>query len=114
VAPTISTSNRTGLVYADIDAHGYARPGMFASGEIEISHGSALTAPLASIVSSDGYNYLFVLRPDNTVERRKVKIGQVREANVEIISGVSAGELIVNKGAGFLKNGDLVNVAEAG
>ena len=114
VAPTISTSNRTGLVYADIDAHGYARPGMFASGEIEISHGSALTAPLSSIVSADGYNYLFVLRPDNTVERRKVEIGQVREANVEIISGVSAGELVVNKGAGFLKNGDLVNVAEAG
>jgi len=114
VAPTISTNNRTGLVYADIDAHGYARPGMFASGDIEISRGSTLTAPLASIVSDDGYNYLFVLHPDNTVERRKVEIGKIHDADIEILSGVSAGEQVVDKGAGFLKDGDLVNVAVTG
>lgn len=114
VAPTIATNNRTGLVYVDLKSDGNARPGMFASGDIEISRGSALTAPLASIVSSDGYNYLFVLHPDNTVERRKVEIGKIRDADIEIISGVTAGELVVNKGAGFLKDGDLVNVAEAG
>lgn len=114
VAPTISTNNRTGLVYADIESQGFARPGMFASGDIEISRGSAMTAPLASVVSSDGYNYLFVLHPDRTVERRKVEIGSIREADIEIISGVSAGELVVNKGAGFLKDGDLVNVADRG
>ena len=114
VAPTISINNRTGLVYADIKSDGEARPGMFASGEIEISHGSGLTAPLASIVSTDGYNYLFVVRPDNTVERRKVEIGKIRDADIEILSGVSAGEQIVNKGAGFLKDGDLVNIVEAG
>ena len=114
VAPTISINNRTGLVYADVKSDGYARPGMFASGEIEISRASTVTAPLASIISADGYNYLFVLRPDNTVERRKVEIGKIHDADIEIVSGVSAGELVVNKGAGFLKDGDLVIVANAG
>jgi len=114
VAPTISTSNRTGLVYADIESQGFARPGMFASGDIEISRNSAVTVPLASLVSADGYNYLFVLHPDRTVERRKVEIGKIHDADIEVVSGVAAGELVVDKGAGFLKDGDLVIVVAAG
>ena len=114
VAPTIATSNRTGLVYADIESSSLARPGMFASGDIEISRASAVTAPLSSLISSDGYNYLFVLHPDQTVERRKVEIGKIHDTEIEILSGVSPGELIVDKGAGFLKDGDLVIVAGAG
>ena len=30
---------------------------------------------------------------------------------IEVVSGVEAGERIVNKGAGFLKDGDLVSVS---
>ena len=112
VAPTITPTNRTGLVYADLDSDGSARPGMFASGEIEISHDMAFMVPLASVVTADGYNYVFVLQPDHTVERRKVEIGIIQGDNIEITKGVTAGELVVDKGAGFLKNGDLVNVYE--
>lgn len=112
VAPTITTTNRTGLVYVDIEAGGSARPGMFASGEIEINRDMALMVPLASVVTADGYNYVFVLQPDQTVERRKVEIGMIQKTRIEITRGVTAGELIVDKGAGFLKDGDLVNVYE--
>jgi len=112
VAPTITPTNRTGLVYADIEANGVARPGMFASGEIEVSREMAVMVPLASVVTADGYNFVFVLHPDRTVERRKVEIGMIQNARIEISKGVTAGELIVDKGAGFLKDGDLVNVYE--
>ena len=113
VAPTIATSNRTGLVYVDIDTPGSARPGMFASGDIEISRGPGFTVPLSSLVSADGYNFVFVLHPDRTVERRKVQAGIMQDSRIEVISGVSEGELIVEKGAAFLKDGDLVNVVES-
>ena len=67
--------------------------------------------PLQSVVSSDGYSYVFVMKPDNTVERRRVDVGAVRAAEIEVVNGIKSGEMIVGKGAGFLKDGDLVNVS---
>src|SRR5690606_21614072 len=112
VAPTIASASRTGLVYVDIDSE-HARPGMFARGEIETGRRQALTAPLESLVSADGYSYLFVVGRDGRVARRRVEIGAVRGATVELTSGVQPGERIVLRGAGFLKDGDLVNVVAA-
>lgn len=112
VAPTIATNNRMGLVYVDIDKDATARPGMFASGDIEISRSPGITVPLSSLVTSDGYNFVFVLKADHTVERRKVEIGVLQESRIEIVSGVREGELVVEKGAAFLKDGDFVSVVE--
>jgi HlyD family secretion protein len=61
-------------------------------------------------VSADGYSYVFVVKPDNTVERRRVDTGAVLGDSIEVMNGIEGNEMIVNKGAGFLKDGDLVNV----
>jgi RND family efflux transporter MFP subunit len=110
VSPTISAGNRTALVYVDLPTDPRLRPGMFARGEIEIGSGPGFTVPLESIVSSDGYSYVFVLKGDDTVERRRVETGGVQDDAIEVMSGLTSGEMIVGKGAGFLKDGDLVNV----
>jgi HlyD family secretion protein len=112
VAPTVQTSNRTGLVYVDITG-GSARPGMFARGEIDAGKGPALLVPVASIVMQDGYSYVFVLKNDNTVERRRVRQVGVRSNEIEVAEGVTAGEVVAVKGAGFLKDGDTVRVSNA-
>jgi RND family efflux transporter MFP subunit len=115
VAPTIQAGNRTGLVYVDLPPNDRLRPGMFARGEIEVTRAMAFTVPLQSVVSADGYSYVFVLKPDSTVERRRVETGGVRDSEIEVTSGIESGDMIVGKGAGFLKDGDLVNVSsEAG
>jgi len=115
VAPTIQAGNRTGLIYVDLPENERLRPGMFARGDIEISHAMAFTVPLQSVVSADGYSYVFVLKHDNRVERRRVETGAVHESEIEVSSGLEAGDMVVGKGAGFLKDGDLVNVSsEAG
>lgn len=111
VAPTISDQSRTGLVYVDLPPDERVRPGMFARGEIEIGKGPGFAVPLESVVSIDGYSFVFVLRQDDTVERRRVEAGAVRGRSIEIMSGLQAGDLIVEKGAGFLRDGDLVDVA---
>lgn len=110
VSPTVSSGNRTGLVYVDLPPDERIRPGMFARGEIEIGRGPGFTVPLESIVSSDGYSYVFVVKSDSTVERRRIETGAVLGDTIEVMSGVQGSETIVNKGAGFLKDGDLVNV----
>lgn len=111
VAPTVADDSRTGLVYVDLEPDSRLRPGMFARGGIEIGRGPALLVPLESIVSADGYSYAFVLQPDRTVERRRLETGPIHGGRIEVASGLTAGELVVVKGAGFLKDGDLVNVA---
>jgi HlyD family secretion protein len=113
VAPTISANNRTALVYVDLPPDERLRPGMFARGEISIGTGPAYMVPLESVVSSDGYSYVFVLSEDNIVARRRVETGAIHDGSVEITDGLESGERIVNKGAGFLKDGDLVAVSNS-
>jgi HlyD family secretion protein len=113
VAPTIQTTNRTGIVYVDITG-GNARPGMFARGEISAGKGPGLVVPVASVVVQDGYSYVFVLTGKNTVERRRVTQVGVYGSDLEIADGITAGDVIAVKGAGFLKDGDTVTVAQEG
>ena len=110
VAPTVQSGTRTGLVYVDLPKPDGARPGMFARGEIEVSRGMAATLPLASVVVRDGYSYVFVVTGDQRVERRRVETGGVREGRVEIVTGLNADERVVERGAGFLQDGDRITV----
>jgi HlyD family secretion protein len=109
IAPTVESSTRAGLVYVDIPS-GAARPGMFARGEIVLGQSAASMVPLSSIVTQDGYTYVFVVSDQQLVARRRVETGAVRGKQIEIVSGVQPGERVVDKGAGFLKDGDRVRV----
>jgi HlyD family secretion protein len=109
VAPTVQTNNRTGIAYVDITGGG-ARPGMFARGAIEAGTGPALLVPIASVVMQDGYSYVFVVKGGKTVERRLVQQAGMHGDSMEVASGLNAGDVIAVKGAGFLKDGDTVQV----
>src|SRR5690606_12544553 len=111
VAPTVAALNRTGLVYADLRADERVRPGLVARGEVEIGRGAGLGVPPVRAGRADGYSYVFVLERDDTVERRRIETGAVTGSSIEVLSGVRAGDVIVHKGAGFLKDNDIVNVA---
>jgi hypothetical protein len=99
-------------VYVDIIGEG-ARPGMFARGQIQVGKGAALLLPVASVVMQDGYSYVFVLKGKNSVERRRVQQVGVHGNDMEVSDGVAAGDVIAVKGAGFLKDGDVITVNNA-
>ena len=113
VAPTVQSGTRTGLVYVDLPKPEGARPGMFARGEIEVSKSTAATLPLASVVVRDGFSYVFVVNGKQGVERRRVQTGTVRDGRVEVVNGLSASDRVVERGAGFLKDGDTIRVVES-
>jgi HlyD family secretion protein len=110
IAPTVESSTRAGLVYVDIPSNRGARPGMFARGEILLGQAAASMVSLSSIVTQDGYTYVFVVSDQQLVARRRVETGAVRDKQIEIVSGVQPGERVIDKGAGFLKDGDHVRV----
>jgi HlyD family secretion protein len=112
VAPTVQSGTRTALVYVDLPKGENARPGMFARGEIETSRSAAATLPLASIVVRDGYSYVFVVNDKQGVERRRIEVGTVRNGRVEVVSGLQTSDRVVERGAGFLKDGDRIRVVE--
>ena len=109
VAPSIDSATRSGLVYVDIKSDA-ARAGMFARGELVLGEQPARMVPLACVVIQDGYSYVFVVNEQQIAQRRRVTTGIVRGDAIEIVSGIEAGERVVEKGAGFLKDGEKVSV----
>lgn len=113
VSPGVDSQTRTGTVYADLPEPGALRPGSYVEGRILTGAGKGLTVPAAAVVQRDGNAYVFTLGPDNTAQRRRVRTGASVVGFVEIIEGVKPGESVVEQGAGFLGDGDVVRVVAA-
>ena len=111
IAPTVDPQTRTALVYVDlprIAKDAPAKAGMFASGEFEMGSSTALTVPQQAVVLRDGFSYVFRVNPDNRVSQIKIQTGRRIGDQVEVREGLSTDALLVERGAGFLNDGDLV------
>ena len=86
---------------------------MFARGDFEIGSSNALTVPQRALVVRDGFNYLFILSPDQRVSQLKVQTGRLAGDRVEVLAGLPLDARVVVDGAGFLAEGDLVRIGEA-
>jgi RND family efflux transporter MFP subunit len=114
VSPAIDPATRTGTVYVDLPVDAPLKAGMFAEGLVEVGAAPGLMVPARAVVQRDGFDYLFVLRQDSTVEQRRITRGTTEGDGVEIVAGLAAADRVVVDGAGFLRDGDLVRVAAAG
>jgi len=65
--------------------------------------------PKAAVRTVDGRSVVFVVN-DDRLERRAISVGRENGDQVEVISGVSAGERVVIEGPQSLKDGDKVKV----
>jgi RND family efflux transporter MFP subunit len=70
-----------------------------------------LLVPKAAVRSAEGREVVFVVH-DGRVERRAVKAGTAEGDQVEIVSGLTAGEQVVVQGPPTIKDGDKVTVKE--
>jgi HlyD family secretion protein len=71
----------------------------------------AVIVPKAAVKSLDGKAVVFVLIEDR-VERRAIKVGLENGDQVEVVSGVHAGERVVIDAPATLKDGDKVKVQQ--
>ena len=65
--------------------------------------------PKAAVRKADGKSIVFVVK-DDKVERRAISVGLEQGDQIEVMSGVSAGERVVIDGPATLKDGDRVKV----
>jgi RND family efflux transporter MFP subunit len=61
-----------------------------------------LAVPLGAVVRDGTRAYVFVQQPNGTFDRRAVRLGRSDDRNVEVLSGLTAGESIAVSGAAEL------------
>ena len=116
-APTLDAASRLGIVYADILPGSRARAGMYANGAIAVGESKALVVPAECVVIRDGRSYVMLLSTPgkrSDVALRAVTTGRRNDDQVEIVRGLSGAEILVRRGAAFLDDGDVVDIADAG
>ncbi len=104
VGPIVGEKTRTALARVVLpNKDGNLRPGLFISGEIEVEGGMAnVIAPKAALQTFEDRDVIFV-ETDKGFEPKPITIGRKNRTHVEIISGLSAGQKYVSKGAFTLK-----------
>jgi RND family efflux transporter MFP subunit len=110
ISPGVDTGTRTGTVYAELPEPGALKAGAFVEGRIVTSASPGLVVPSASVVMRDGYAYVFTVDARHVVHRLRVQVGSSQGGQVEVLSGLAAGQDVVATGAGFLGDGDTVRV----
>lgn len=75
------------------------------------SHSSyrCLTVPLDAIIDTDE-PAVFVVTEQETIERRKIKVGVNDGKYIEVLEGLNAGEIVINHSETSLSDGTPVNV----
>lgn len=104
IGPLVAEETRSVIARAEIDnASGRWRPGLFASGRIEIGQEPvALAVPHEALVTLEGAPALFVRTADGVVAR-PVRTGRADGASTEILSGVAPGDSVAVTQAFLLK-----------
>ncbi len=109
VSPQVEQASRLGTVRISLPANAGLKPGMFVRGQVDMGRHTAITVPATSVISRNGESFVFTLSSDKAVSV-PVRVGVTTDKIAEILSGVSSGELIVDSGARFLTDRDIVRV----
>lgn len=115
VSPRIDKDTRTLRVKAKIpNPEGRLRPGLFARADLGVAerHGVPMIPEDAVLQRSDGA-VVFLLKGNDRVERRTVRLGGFHDGLVETTSGLEIGDRIVVRGHARLIDGSLVEIRNA-
>ncbi len=114
VSPVVDAGTGTFRVVAQFrDETGRLRSGMF--GRVRIIYdqrADALVVPRAALVGDDKDAAVYVVDND-TVAKRKVKLGYADGGKVEVTEGLAEGERVVTLGQAALRDGSKVQVIDA-
>ena len=106
IGQVIDEKSRTITIRADFNnSNGKLKPQMF--GEMQIPAGKnslAILIPTESVVKIDNSDFVFIQKNDSTYEKRPVVLGSIQNKIIEIKEGLREKEIVVVKGAFYLKS----------
>jgi len=112
VSQVIGQTNRSFTAETRIPSDGSLKPNLVAVVKI-LDHASkgAIVAPVATIQTDEKGKFVFVLEVQdgkNVARKKPVTIGELYEDQVEVKSGLSAGDLIITQGFQGLYDGQVI------
>ncbi len=112
VGAKVDSSTRLARVAVALPDDPQLRPGAYGRGVIELARHEGVAVPLSAVQFSPDGTFVLVVK-DDTVEQRAVKTGLQGDGVVEIVDGLAAGESVVARAGGFLRDGDRVTPVAA-
>jgi len=113
ISPIIDPQTRQGVARISIPYNRELRPGGFASGAIKAGATVAPLLPESAVLTDDSGTYVLIVTPNNTVQRRAVRIGTVTDKGVVIAEGLDGNERVVQSAGAFLNPGEKVRPQRA-
>jgi len=117
VSPQLTSGSRLAKVRIVLDGAPELAVNTYVEGTILIGSAPAIIAPANCLVIKDGKTWVFRVKNPNTTnasaEQVLVSLGRRQQQEIELISGINAGDTLVLEGAGFLNNGDKIAVKKA-
>ena len=113
INPLVDINGRSIVIRAMVkNTEARLRPGMFARVRLLFSDDhDSVAIPEQSLIPVGDEQYLFKV-VDGRAQRFKVDIGQRREGQVEVLQGLTAGDVVVTAGQLKLRDGSPVKIAD--
>jgi RND family efflux transporter MFP subunit len=119
ISPVIDSTTREATVSIDLPASDLLRPGMFLRAAIVTSSATGLTIPADAIIpQSDGQATVYRVVEGDRTEAVTVQLGELLDsanpddARIEILQGLKVGDQVVVQGAGYLNDGDRIEIVQ--
>ena len=110
ISPVVDAKTGTFKVTVAVaDPSRRLKPGMF--GRVDVVYDirkNTLLIPRGAVLQEDAESSVFVVK-DGVAQRRTVSTGYANDGNIEVVSGLKVGEVVVTVGQTSLKDGAKVN-----
>jgi RND family efflux transporter MFP subunit len=111
VSPTADSASRTFLIRLDLPEDSGLRAGQFGRAAIPVGRAESVRVPAAAVVERGQMEMVYVVR-DGAAVLRLVKTGKRIGGEVEILSGLAPGEILIGGGVARLVDGQRVEAAK--
>ncbi|HUX43514.1 MAG TPA: efflux RND transporter periplasmic adaptor subunit [Terracidiphilus sp.] len=97
ILPAADPTSHTFLVKIDLGSSSTLRAGMYGSAAIAAGAHSAILVPRSAVVQRGSLSCAYVRNTNGIADLRYVTLGSVHGAQVEVLSGIAAGETLVDE-----------------
>jgi RND family efflux transporter MFP subunit len=108
ISPVIDPQTRQGIARIALGYDKALRPGGFASAKIVSGAADVPLLPESAIQSDNKGSFVYIVGPQNKVVRRDVTVGDVTDAGVTVLSGLTGQEAVVVSAGAFLNPGESI------
>jgi RND family efflux transporter MFP subunit len=97
ILPAADPSSRSFLLKLDLPSNPAVHAGMYATVQLPSGEQSVILAPQSAIVRRGSLSYVYAIDARGVAQLRYVTLGRAQGANVVVLSGLAAGEQLVDR-----------------